>query len=64
MMKSTANRVSPRPVQTSTVKKSAAARTSQWVFRNSVHVVFFTRSGAGSRPCSRRMVAIVPRETR
>jgi hypothetical protein len=50
MKKSTANRVRPRPVQTSTVKKSAAARTSQWVFRNSVHVVLFARLGAGSRP--------------
>ena len=45
MMNSTANRVRPRPVQTSTVKKSAAARTSQWVFRNSVQVVFFRRFG-------------------
>ena len=59
MMKSTANRVSPRPVQTLMVKKSVAARTSQCVFKNSVQVVFFTRSGAGSRPCSRRTVAIV-----
>jgi hypothetical protein len=50
MKKSTANRVRPRPVHTSTVKKSAAARTSQWAFRNSVHVAFFARSGAGSRP--------------
>ena|SRR5438309_3110611 len=46
-----------KPRQTSTVKKSTAARTSQWVFSDSVQVVFFTRSGACSRPCSRRMLA-------
>ena len=35
MMKNTANRVRPAPVQTSTVKKSAAASTSQCVRRKS-----------------------------
>ena len=35
----TANRVSPPQVHTSTVKKSAAASTSQCAFRNSCHVV-------------------------
>src|SRR5262249_42184798 len=53
MRKSTANCVSPRLVQTSTVKKSATARMSHCVFKNSAHVVFFSRSGAGSRPFSR-----------
>jgi len=33
------NRVRPRSVQTSMVKKSAAARVSQWVFRNTLHGV-------------------------
>jgi hypothetical protein len=45
-------------------KEVRRGRTSQWIFRNSVQVVFFTRSGAGSRPCSRRTVAMVPRDTR
>ena len=42
-------RVRPRGVQTSTVKKSAAASTSQWAARNSRQVVRFLRSGAGSK---------------
>jgi hypothetical protein len=37
----------------------AAARSSHCAFKNSVHVVFFSRSGAGSSPCSRRTIAIV-----
>ena len=45
-----------------TVKKSAAASTSQCVRRNSAHVVFLRRSGAESSPCSRRTLAMVPRE--
>jgi hypothetical protein len=59
----TANRVSPLQVHTSTVKKSAAASTSQCVFKNSCQVVRRWRSGAGSIPCCLRMFAIVPRAT-
>ena len=62
MTKSMTNRVKPRPVQMSTAKKSVAEMTSQCVCTNSAHVVFFRRSGAASRPCSRRIVAIVRRE--
>ena len=63
MTNKTANRVRPVAVHTSTVKKSAAARTPQWVCRNSCQVVRFWRSGAGSRPCGLKMLAIVPRAT-
>ena len=56
-------RVRPRGVQTSTVKQSAAASTSQWAARNSRQVVRFLRSGAGSRPRSLRTLAMVPRAT-
>ena len=47
---STTNRWSPRRVHTSTGKKSAAMINSQWRVRNSFHVVFRFRSGAGSMP--------------
>ena len=60
---STVNRVRPRGVQTSTVKKSAAASASQCAARNSRHVLRFMRSGAGSRPCSLSTLAMVPRAT-
>ena len=60
---STVKRVRPRGVQTSTVKQSAAARTSQWAARHSRQVVRFLRSGAGSRPRSLRTLARVPRAT-
>ena len=49
--------------QTSTVKKSAAARTPRCVRRNSCQVVRFCRSGAGSIPRCLRMLAMVPRLT-
>ena len=45
--KSTMNLVRPDRVHTSTVKKSAATITSQCRLRNSFHVVFRLRSGAG-----------------
>jgi hypothetical protein len=61
--KSTRNLVRPDRVHTSTVKKSAVAITSQCRFRNSFHVVFRLRSGAGSKPCCLRMFAMVPRAT-
>jgi hypothetical protein len=44
----TPKRASPPGVQSSTVKKSAAARTSRCVLRNSCQVVRFCRSGAVS----------------
>ena len=50
-------RVRSRGVQTSTVKQSAAARTSQWAARHSRQVVRVLRSGAGSRPRSLRTLA-------
>ena len=56
-------RVRPRGVQTSMVKKSAAARTSQWAARNSRQVRRFLRSGAGSSPCALSTLAMVPRAT-
>ena len=59
----TANRVSPLAVQTSTEKKSAAARTSRCRPRNSSQVVRRWRSGAGSIPCCFSMLAIVARLT-
>src|SRR5262249_52369063 len=52
--------VKPLRVQASMVKKSAATITSRCLERNSLQVVFRSRSGAGSRPCSRKMLAIVP----
>ena len=56
-------RVRPRGVQTSTVKKSAAASTSQWAASNSRQVVRFFRSGAGSRPRSLSTLAMgAPRD--
>ena len=39
----TAKRVSPQAVQSSTVKKSAAARTPRWMLRDSFQVVRFFR---------------------
>ena len=50
-------RVRSRGVQTSTVKQSAAARTSQWAARHSRQVVRVLRSRAGSRPRSLRTLA-------
>jgi len=41
----------------SIVKKSAATITSRCCDKNSFHVVFRSRSGAGSSPCSFRMFA-------
>ena len=58
---STRNRCSPRRVQTSTVKKSAATTNSQCRLRNSFQVVFQLRSGTGSMPCRSRISAIVLR---
>ena len=60
---STVTRVRPRGVQTSTVKQSAAARTSPWAARHSRQVVRVLRSGAGSRPRSMRTLARGPRAT-
>src|SRR5215472_1991173 len=48
---------------TSMVKKSAATITARCRDKNSFHVVFRSRSGAGSKPCSFRRLAIVPRAT-
>ena len=53
----------PRRVQASMVKKSAATITSRCRHRNSFQLVFPSRCGAGSIPCSLRMLAIVPRAT-
>jgi hypothetical protein len=47
---STMKRRNPLRVQTSTVKKSVATISSQCRLRNSLHVVFLLRSGAGSIP--------------
>jgi len=58
---STMYRCSPRRVHTSTVKKSAATSRSQCWLRNSFHLVFRLRSGAGSIPCRSRISAIVLR---
>ena len=44
---------------TSTVKKSVAATVSQWAVRNVPHGVRLPLSGAGSMPCSRRILAMV-----
>ena len=41
------------------VKKSVAATVSQWAARNVRHGVRSLRSGAGSMPCSRRILAMV-----
>src|SRR5215469_6482272 len=49
MKNSTMNRRRPLPVQTSTVKKSAATISSQCCVRNSFQHVLQLRSGAG--PC-------------
>jgi hypothetical protein len=48
-------RMSPTRVQTSTVKKSAAAIDSQCALRNFFHGVCSNRSGAGLMPCSARI---------
>jgi hypothetical protein len=45
------------------VKKSAATITSLCWDKNSFQVVLRLRSGAGSRPCSLGILAIVPRPT-
>jgi hypothetical protein len=50
-------------VSTSTVKKSAAARPSQWAAKNVFQGVFVPRSGAGSMPWSLRIALIVLRDT-
>jgi hypothetical protein len=57
----TAKRVSPRAVQTSTVKKSAAASTPRCVLRNSFQVVRFCCPGAGSIPRCLRMLGTMRR---
>lgn len=54
-MNRTRNRCNPRRVHTSTVKKSAATIWPQCRDRNSFHVVFRFRSGAGSSPCRSRI---------
>lgn len=56
------NRVSPRSVHASTVKKSAAAIACQWARRKVLHGK--CRCGAGPRPCSFRMRRTVDRLTR
>src|SRR5215469_12765043 len=61
MKNRTTNRCKPRRVHTSTVKKSVATIISQCLLRNSCHVVFRFRSGAGSIPCRCRIAAIVLR---
>lgn len=45
----------PPAVQTSVVKKSVAARVSQWARRKSCQFVWRLRRGAGSRPWSLRI---------
>ncbi|MCC7389022.1 MAG: hypothetical protein IT431_09665 [Phycisphaerales bacterium] len=62
MTKSTWNRVSPRSVHASTVKKSAAAIVSQCARRKVLHGMCLC--GAGPRPCSFRMRRTVDRLTR
>jgi len=49
----------PRGVQTSTVKKSVAAITFQYAFKNDTHEVRFSRSAAGSIPCLFRIFLTV-----
>ncbi len=49
--KSTRNLVKPLRVQASIVKKSAATITSRCCDKKSFHLVFSSRSGAGSSPC-------------
>src|SRR5450755_1673097 len=52
----------PFLVQTSTVVKSTASRTSQWAWRKVCQVVCRFRSGAGSMPCPFRMLPTVASE--
>ena len=52
-------RTSPPLVQTSTVVKSIALKTSQWALRKVFQVVRRFRSDAGSMPCSLRMLPTV-----
>jgi hypothetical protein len=54
--------VRPAKVSTSTVKKSQAAMAFQCERRNVFQEIRLERSGAGSIPCSLRMVWMVPRE--
>src|SRR5215471_4300222 len=56
------NLVKPLRVQASMAKKSAATITSCCLARNSFPVVFRSRSGAGSSPCSFKILAMVPRD--
>ena len=60
MKKSTRNLVKPLRVQASMVKKSEATITARCRDKNSFHVVFRSRFGDGSRPCSFRILAMVP----
>jgi hypothetical protein len=53
----------PSPVQTSTEKKSAAARTPRCVRRNSCQVVRFCRSERVRSRAASGMLAMVPRLT-
>ena len=59
----TGKRGRPRGVQSSTVKQSAAASTSQWAARHARQVVRVLRAGAGSRPRALRTLARGPRAT-
>ena len=62
--KNTRYRTKPTLVQTSTVKKSAAAIPSQCAFRNFDHGMCGNRSGEGPIPLSFRIRRTVDRETR
>jgi hypothetical protein len=53
----------PLIVQTSTLKKSLAAKTFQCAFRKVDHVVRWLRSGAGSIPLRFKTFAMVPLPT-
>src|SRR5215475_12023961 len=59
MKKRTIKRCRPFAVHTSIVKKSEATICCQWRLGNSFHVVFRLRSGAGSIPCSFKILATV-----
>ena len=61
MTNKTKYRTRPRYVTTSTLKKSAAAIASQWTARNVFQSTVRPRVGAGSKPFSLRMRAIVER---
>src|SRR5262245_24050715 len=52
-------RTRPPEVQTSVVKKSAAAREDQCAFKKVFQAIFGLRSGAGLRPRRRSMLRMV-----